>query len=252
MTLADLRGRARHVSPSSIVANGFPVARAYVPAQSIDRGGVEIAVLEGRYGKLDVRNESDCPESLVRDTLRTPATDSVIETAPLDRDLLLLRDLAGVAVSATLTPGERVGTADLIVDVTADADVQRHARSRQLRQPLHRRRSLWRQRCRGEPRGTRRSADRARTDLAGQRPLVRPRGVSDAVVRQRAARRRRGVAYLLFARREVQRARCRRRREHLHAVHSVSAGAIDARDRSTCSSRTTTSISKTRSIRRTR
>lgn len=116
VTLADLQAAAERIT-RFYRANGFPVARAYVPAQSIDRGGVEIAVLEGRYGELDVRNQSRLSESLVRDTLRTPATDSVIETAPLDRELLLLRDLSGVAVSATLTPGQRVGTADLIVNV---------------------------------------------------------------------------------------------------------------------------------------
>ena len=116
VTLADLQGAAERVT-RFYRANGFPVARAYVPAQSIDRGSVEIAVLEGRYGQLDVRNESALSENLLRDTLRAPATDSVIETAPLDRELLLLKDLSGVAVAATLTPGQRVGTADLIVDV---------------------------------------------------------------------------------------------------------------------------------------
>jgi hemolysin activation/secretion protein len=35
----------------------------------------------------------------------------VIETSPLDHDLLVLKDLSGISVAATLTPGERVGTA---------------------------------------------------------------------------------------------------------------------------------------------
>jgi hemolysin activation/secretion protein len=118
VTLADLEQAAGRIT-QFYRANGFPVARAYVPAQSIDRGSVEIAVLEGRYGKLDVRNHSRLSERLVAETLRAPAPDSVIETAPLDRDLLLLEDLSGVSVAATLTPGPRVGSADLIVDIAA-------------------------------------------------------------------------------------------------------------------------------------
>jgi len=96
---------------------GYPVARAYVPAQTIAGGNVEISVLEGRYGALDVRNESRLSQRLLHDTLRAPAADAVIRTAPLDHELLLLKGLAGVTVSATLAPGERVGTADLVVDV---------------------------------------------------------------------------------------------------------------------------------------
>jgi len=116
VTLADLEGAAARIS-DFYHANGYPVARAYIPAQTIDHGSVEIAVLEGRYGDIDVRNSSKLSESLVRSTLKAPSDDAVIETASLDRDLLLLKDMAGVAVDATLTPGERVGTSSLIVDI---------------------------------------------------------------------------------------------------------------------------------------
>jgi hemolysin activation/secretion protein len=116
VTLADLERAAARIG-DYYHAHGYPLARAYIPAQTIDRGGVEIAVLEGRYGALDVRNSSRLSESLVRSTLQAPSTDAVIETAPLDRDLLLLKDMAGIAVDATLSPGERVGTSNLIVDI---------------------------------------------------------------------------------------------------------------------------------------
>jgi len=42
----------------------------------------------------------------------------VIVEGPLDRSLLLLDDLGGIAARGTLKPGEVTGTADLIVDVT--------------------------------------------------------------------------------------------------------------------------------------
>jgi len=116
--LADLEAAAGRIT-QFYRNHGYPVARAYVPAQTIEGRGVEIAVLEGRYGTLDVRNDSRLSDALVHDTLRVPSTDNVIESKPLDRDLLLLKDLAGVAIAATLTPGERVGTSNLLVDVTS-------------------------------------------------------------------------------------------------------------------------------------
>ncbi len=118
VSLGDLEAAAARIT-QFYRAHGYPVAHAYVPAQSVEHGGVEIAVLEGRYGKLDVRNHTRLADSVVRSTLRAPAHDNVIETAPLDRDMLLLKDLAGVAVAATLTPGERVGASDLVVDITS-------------------------------------------------------------------------------------------------------------------------------------
>jgi hemolysin activation/secretion protein len=98
--------------------HGYPLARAFVPAQRIRAGVVEIAVLEGKYGKLQVYDEAGISETLVRNTLKAAANANVIRTAPLQRELLLLQDLQGVASSATLSPGEQVGTADLIVHLT--------------------------------------------------------------------------------------------------------------------------------------
>lgn len=117
VSLADLEEAAARIS-KFYRQNGFPVARAYVPAQEIEDGVVEIAVLEGRYGKLDLRNSSRLSDSLARDTLGAVSSGAVIEQARLERNLLLLKDLAGVASAATLKPGEQVGTSDLVVDIT--------------------------------------------------------------------------------------------------------------------------------------
>ena len=117
VSLADLERAAARIS-NFYRQNGFPVARAYVPAQEIKDGVVEIAVLEGHYGKLDLRNSSRLSGSLVRDTLSAAVGGALIEQSKLDRDLLLLKDLAGVASAATLKPGEQVGTSDLVIDIT--------------------------------------------------------------------------------------------------------------------------------------
>src|SRR5690554_5321099 len=58
--LDDLRGRTVSLGKLQTGANritrlyrerGYPLTRAYVPAQEIDAGVVQIAVLEGRYGE---------------------------------------------------------------------------------------------------------------------------------------------------------------------------------------------------------
>jgi hemolysin activation/secretion protein len=99
-------------------AHGYPLARAFLPSQRIRAGVVEIAVLEGHYGKLQVQDDAGVSASLVRGTLKSATNSNVIRSAPLEHELLLLQDLQGVASSATLSPGEQAGTADLIVHLT--------------------------------------------------------------------------------------------------------------------------------------
>ncbi|HQR52078.1 MAG TPA: ShlB/FhaC/HecB family hemolysin secretion/activation protein [Burkholderiales bacterium] len=114
--LADLEQAAARIT-RFYREHGYLVARAYVPAQEIAGGEVEIAVLEGCFGGLEVRNTSRLSDALVRDTLSQASSGAVIRQGPLERELLLLSELAGVSSSATLKPGAEVGTSDLLVDV---------------------------------------------------------------------------------------------------------------------------------------
>ena len=99
--------------------HGYPLARAIVPAQTIEDGIVRIVVIEARYGQIELDNHSRIVDPLLQATLSPLQTGQVISDAPLDRSLLLLADIPGVAVIATLKPGEAVGTSDLQVDTTA-------------------------------------------------------------------------------------------------------------------------------------
>lgn len=115
MTLADLRGLAERVS-DYYHAQGYFVAQAYLPAQDIKDGLVTLAVLEGRYGAVTVRNESRLKDSVAMG-LMAPKPNDDVTIAPLERSLLLLTDLPGVQVRSTLTPGASVGSSDLVLDV---------------------------------------------------------------------------------------------------------------------------------------
>lgn len=97
---------------------GYFLAQAYLPEQDVQSGNVTIAVAEGRYGKLDVRNSSRLSNAVPSAILEGLAPGDLVASAPLERRLLLLSDLPGIRVRGTLAPGAAVGTSDLIVDIT--------------------------------------------------------------------------------------------------------------------------------------
>ena len=117
LTLAQLRTMAARIA-DFYHQQGYFVAQAYLPAQDIKDGAVTIAVVEGRYGKINVRNQTNLSEPLATGLLDGLNPGETIAIAPLENRLLLLSDLPGVNVRSTLAPGVEVGTSDLIVDVT--------------------------------------------------------------------------------------------------------------------------------------
>lgn len=116
LTLADLNAMAARIT-ERYRSSGYFVARAYLPAQDISGHVVTIAVVEGNYGKVTLRNNTRLADRVPNRALEGLEPGDVITIEPLEHRLLLLSDLPGVVVSSTLVPGERAGTSDLIVDV---------------------------------------------------------------------------------------------------------------------------------------
>ena len=117
LTLAELRAMASKIA-DFYHKNGYFVAQAYLPAQDIKDGAVTIAVIEGRYGSVNLRNQTNLSDSLANGLLGGLNSGDTIAIAPIENRLLLLSDIPGVNVRSTLTPGAEVGTSDLIVEVT--------------------------------------------------------------------------------------------------------------------------------------
>jgi len=117
LDLAGLRALAAKIS-DYYNSRGYFVAQAYLPAQDISEGAITIAVIEGRYGKVTLHNETNVSDDLPNNVLEGLDGGEVVATAPLERRLLLLSDIPGVEVKSTLAPGSEVGTSDLTVDVT--------------------------------------------------------------------------------------------------------------------------------------
>lgn len=123
--IGDLQGRIVFLSELQAGAHritrlyrerGFPLARAYIPAQEIESGVVQIAVLEGRYGEVQIKNKSRARGVALAPLDALKAGDPV-RAAALERSLLLLSDTPGVEVKSTLKPGASVGATDLQVDI---------------------------------------------------------------------------------------------------------------------------------------
>jgi hemolysin activation/secretion protein len=122
LTLANLDGLATRVT-QYYHSHGYILARAIIPAQVIRDGEVVIEVTEARYGSIRLGNHSRVKDALLKDTLSPLESGQAIGQADLDHALLLLADIPGVVVNATLKAGETLGTSDLLVDTTPEQGV---------------------------------------------------------------------------------------------------------------------------------
>jgi len=104
---------------------GLFLAQVYVPEQTLSDGVVTLQVLEGRIGAVKVEVEPGvriAPERLDR-IVATLRGNPVAERELIERALFTLGDLRGIAVSTALTPGDKIGYADLVVNVSKGADL---------------------------------------------------------------------------------------------------------------------------------
>ncbi len=115
----DLEDAARAVS-DRLRDDGYFLAQAYLPAQRVEDGVVEIAVLEGRIGRVTVEQTEDVPvsPSIIDAILTALPPGTVIRDDTIERSLFLIGDLRGLAIRSTLQPGATPGTADLVLTVS--------------------------------------------------------------------------------------------------------------------------------------
>jgi hemolysin activation/secretion protein len=99
--------------------HGYPLATAYVPAQTLHDGVVRIAVVEARYGAVSLQNESAVGNYPLNATLSPLQSGQPVSDYTLQRSLLLLSDIPGAIVNSVMRPGTAEGTSDLLVDVTS-------------------------------------------------------------------------------------------------------------------------------------
>jgi hemolysin activation/secretion protein len=120
VTLGDLESLAQAIT-AQYRAGGYFLAQAVVPVQTVKDGIVEISVIEGRIGKVDVLVAPDAPigEARVRGFLAPVEVGQAVSAPAYERAMLLLSDQPGLRVSSGLQEGAQPGTTDLSVEVAA-------------------------------------------------------------------------------------------------------------------------------------
>ena len=99
---------------------GYFLAQAYLPQQAIRDGVVEIAVLEGRVGLVELQRR---PATRLAEWLLSGILDAHLKTGDiitetgLEKPLLLINDLPTAQVTSEIRPSRTTGAADLRVNV---------------------------------------------------------------------------------------------------------------------------------------
>ena len=100
---------------------GYPLARAIIPAQTIEDGVVRVQVIEANWGQVEVRNKSAVKDAVLLRVLSNLEPGSVIRLDAMERATLLLSDLPGVLPRALLRAGQQFGSSDLVVEAQPGA-----------------------------------------------------------------------------------------------------------------------------------
>ncbi|WP_170175822.1 ShlB/FhaC/HecB family hemolysin secretion/activation protein [Sulfurimonas crateris] len=108
-------------------ANGYFVARAYIPVQDLSDNIVRITVIEGVYGKFNINNSSKVKESTIKRYLSEFDNEEVISMDKLERQIFLINSLSGLQiVNAEIAPGETVGSSDFTITAEESKRVEGH------------------------------------------------------------------------------------------------------------------------------
>ncbi len=99
---------------------GYLAASARISAKKSEDGVVEIVVLPGRYGKIEIRNHSHIGSYRIEAMLFAVKPGMIVTNDALMRALRLISDLSGADINARLKKGEEAGAGDLFLEIADD------------------------------------------------------------------------------------------------------------------------------------
>jgi hemolysin activation/secretion protein len=94
---------------------GYFLAQGYLPPQKIKDGGIEIAISEGRLGEARLEGESRIASDVLYRYLDRLPKDQALVLSTLERQVLLINELAGSHASLDLQAGEKPGSSDVVI-----------------------------------------------------------------------------------------------------------------------------------------
>jgi hemolysin activation/secretion protein len=120
LTLNDLNQLAAELT-HYLRGRGYMVATAYIPAQTISDGQVEIAVIPGKYGAIIINNRARIGDERLKQMAVGLKEGDIVTKTELERVLLFINDLPGVGVKATMAPGQTAGSTELTLNISDTA-----------------------------------------------------------------------------------------------------------------------------------
>lgn len=103
---------------------GYLIAQAYIPAQAIKNGIVDIVILEGRLDgshlkgdAIELMGETRINKSVLQRFLNTSKQGDLVTDADISRLSLLINDLTGIESKVVLSPGNKTGSSALAIKV---------------------------------------------------------------------------------------------------------------------------------------
>jgi len=109
--LSGLQALANRIS-KFYRTNDYPFARAILPPQAMDKGVLQVVIIEGHYGEVSASGEPALANT-VEKFLKPLKSGQVIESSGLERTLLIAGDLPGVDITPVMRPGQEYGTGNL-------------------------------------------------------------------------------------------------------------------------------------------
>ena len=94
---------------------GYFLAQAYLPPQKIKDGAIEIAISEGRMGEARLEGESRIAANVMYRYLDRLPKGEALTLSVLERQVLLINELAGGRASLDLQAGEQAGSTDVVL-----------------------------------------------------------------------------------------------------------------------------------------
>ena len=95
---------------------GYILARAFLPKQDIQDGVLEIAVMEGNIGKIEVTGQSHYSDRVIKRYYEGQLEEGVIKEKDLERALVLTNEVPNVKTDVILKKGEKTGDVDVVVN----------------------------------------------------------------------------------------------------------------------------------------
>jgi hypothetical protein len=114
IALQDLRDAAQKLE-DLYRSEGFFLTRVFVPPQQVEGGTLQVQVLEGYIGDIFVDGPNPSSTRLIEKLMASVPKERPARFSSLERHMLLINDIPGLAGTTVLQQGRALGSSELLV-----------------------------------------------------------------------------------------------------------------------------------------